>query len=136
MGWLEELQAELESLKKLEGPQQTLGLYFLYKKFLALRNTPASGCMPNSAIDDLAKAVPDKLVAEIVGDHRKGRSDPGWLPPDKVEPKPRGSGWLKPTPLEPPSGSRYVDQIAQHFAQIDKEQMIADAIDRVRKIKG
>jgi hypothetical protein len=95
--------------------------------------------LPLSAIDEMAKIVPDKLMAEIVGDNQKAKGvpAPSGLLPD--EPKPmvqRGSGWAKPTPLEPPSGVRYVDEIAQHFAALDKEQMIADAADRIRKIKG
>jgi hypothetical protein len=28
-----------------------------------------------------------------------------------------------------------VDEIAKHFSNLDKEQMIADAMDRVRKIR-
>jgi hypothetical protein len=49
--------------------------------------------MPTSAIADLAKAVPDDLVRDIVKDLRAGPGVPGWLPPSRAEPVVRGTGW-------------------------------------------
>jgi hypothetical protein len=124
-----------EELARL--PRETLlKLWVLTQQFK--RRLMAEGCMPVSAIDDLARAVPDKLMSEIVNDQRRGVAAPSGLagPSEPKEPKVRGSGWQAPTPLEPPSGIKYVDQIADHFAQLDREQMVADAIDRVRKIRG
>jgi hypothetical protein len=45
----------------------------------------AEGVMPNSAIDDLARAVPDKLCQEIVQDLRSGVGEPGGF----LSPKPK-----------------------------------------------
>jgi len=101
-------------------------------RFLASANP-----LPASALDEMVKIVPDKLMAEIVQDQRHGRATPSSLA-GPVEPRGaplKGSGWDKPRPLEPPSGVQLCDQIADHFAQLDREQMIADAIDRVRKVK-
>jgi|SRR5215831_10749093 len=44
----------------------------------------AVGCMPQSAIDDLANAVPDTLMRDVVNDQRRGVSAPGWLPPEST----------------------------------------------------
>jgi hypothetical protein len=66
--------------------------------------------MPQSAIEDLVKAVPDKLVREVVADLRGGRAEPGWLPAGKSAPIPKGSGWVKPMEHGSPSGLRYEHQ--------------------------
>jgi hypothetical protein len=124
-----------EQLAKLS-PEQLLQLWMLTQQFK--RRLMAEGCMPVSAIDDLARAVPDKLMSEIVNDQRRGVPAPSGLagPSEPNGPSVRGDGWQKPTPLEPPSGIKYVDQIADHFAAMDREQALGDAIDRIRKIKG
>jgi hypothetical protein len=49
--------------------------------------------MPASAVAEMAKAVPDELVRDIVNDLRSGPGVPGWLPPPKSEPVVRGTGW-------------------------------------------
>jgi hypothetical protein len=133
-GWLEELQAELETVKKLEGVQQMLGLYLLYKKFLALRGQGTGSCMPQSAADDLAKAVPDDLVKAIVSDQRRGVSAPGWLPPDPASPVIKGSGWVDPLPLGLPPGVKWCDQqldVADALDKRDLERRLG--VDRARK---
>lgn len=129
-----------EQLKAIEGmpyeeAAKLLAMIRAYKARFLAQAEP----LPLSAIDEMAKIVPDKLMSEIVEDNRKAKGVPapsGLLTPERTEPVVKGSGWAKPTPLEPPSGVRYVDEIAQHFAALDKEQMIADAADRIRKIKG
>jgi hypothetical protein len=134
-----------EVLRIIRGPKDEWTRWFmalspteyvnLARALRELKSAPVLGCMPQSAVDDLAKAVPDALVRDIVNDNRKGPSVPGWLPPEKPEPRAKGSGWLNPEPLTVPSGTKYVDQIANHFDKLDREQAIADAIDKVKRIK-
>ena len=125
-----------EELSKLS-LETLLKLWMLtqeYKRKMALGGV---GCMPVSAVQALAEAVPDQLVKDIVADNRRGVPGPSGLlgPSTGGNPTVRGSGWQKPTPLEPPSGVRYCDQIADHFAALDKAEAIADAIDKVKRIK-
>ena len=55
------------------------------------------GLMPASAIAEMAKAVPDELMRDIVKDLKHGPGEPGWLPPSKpAEPVQRGGGWQSP----------------------------------------
>jgi hypothetical protein len=57
--------------------------------------------MPNSAVAEMAKAVPDDLMRDIVKDLRSGPGVPGWLPPSKPgEPVVRGTGWQSPPKAE------------------------------------
>jgi hypothetical protein len=116
--------------------EQLLSLGALVRQFRI--NLMGMGPMPASAIEEMAKITPDALVRDIVNDSRRGVSAPSGLLPDETKaPAPvRGSGWQSPKPLEGPPGVKICDQIADHFAALDREQMIADAIDRVRKIKG
>jgi hypothetical protein len=117
-----------EQLAKLS-PEQLLQLWMLTQQFK--RRLMAEGCMPVSAIDDLARAVPDKLMSEIVNDQRRGVAAPSGLagPNEPQGPKVRGSGWDKPIPLESPPGVKYCDQIADHFAALDR-------LDMIRQIMG
>jgi hypothetical protein len=94
--------------------------------------------MPQSAIDDLVKAVPDQLVRDIVQDMRHGRSEPSGLagPEEKSAARVRGSGWQKPVELGSPPGIKYVDQIAESFAARDRVEEIAEMVDTARKLKG
>jgi hypothetical protein len=83
-----------------------------------------SGCMPQSAIKAMTDVVDDKLAREIVSDLRSGVGEPGgFLGPEKTVPKERGSGWINPTPLTPPSGVEHCDRIAEHFAALDKREL-------------
>jgi hypothetical protein len=126
-----------EQLSKLS-PEQLVGLWRLVREFRL--KLMGAGPLPISAIEEMEKITPDRLMSDIVNDNRKAGGVPapsGLIPDEKREVAvERGSGWQKPTPLEPPSGIKYVDQIADHFAAMDREQAISDAIDRVRKIKG
>jgi hypothetical protein len=83
-----------------------------------------SGVMPQSAIKAMTDVVDDKLAREIVSDLRSGVGEPGgFLGPEKTVAKERGSGWQKPTPLEPPPGVAHCDRIADHFAALDKRDL-------------
>jgi len=61
-------------------------------KFAAIE----AGGMPASAVDAMAQAVPDKLMAEIVHDLRKGPGEPGWIKREPQGEVKRGSGWQSP----------------------------------------
>ena len=101
-------------------PEQLLRLLLLTRKTREALANVSCGAMPSSAVQDLANAVPDNLVQAIVADNRRGISEPGWLPPTPVEPKPRTRGWQKPDPLGLPPGIKYVDQLCD----------VQDAVDR------
>jgi hypothetical protein len=88
-----------------------------------LKAVEGAAVMPQSAIEDMAKAVPDKLVREVVSDLRGGRVEPGWLPPTKSPPIPRGTGWVKPLEHGSPSGQRYVDQMMDVQDALDKRDL-------------
>jgi hypothetical protein len=81
------------------------------------------GVMPNSAISDLAEAVPTEQVRAIVNDLKGfGQAEPGGFlgPTTKTEPRPPARS--RHIPLESPAGLKYVDQ------QID----VQDALDKVQ----
>ena len=69
-----------------------------------LKAADAAVIMPQSAIEDLVKAVGDQQVREIVSDLRSGRAEPGFLPSSGSPPKERGTGWQKPTEWGGPPG--------------------------------
>lgn len=81
------------------------------------------GAMPSSAFEDLVKAVPDKLVREVVADLRSGRAEPGFLPPTGAPPKEKGIGWVKPLEHSSPSGLRYIDQAMDMQDRLDKIEL-------------
>jgi hypothetical protein len=96
----------------------------LLKLIREIKAADAAAIMPQSAIEDLAKAVPTKLCQEIVQDLRSGVGEPGgFLGPEKTAPKERHSGPVNPTPLSPPAGVAHCDRIAEHFAALDKRDL-------------
>jgi len=126
-----------EELSKLT-PEALFELWKLVKVYQR-KIAEAEGCglMPASAVKAMTDVVDDRLMQDIVNDSRRGVSQPsGLLDPQPAQPVAKGSGWLKPTPLEPPSGVKYVDQIAESFAARDRMEEIAGVIDKVRKLKG
>jgi hypothetical protein len=88
-----------------------------------LKAADGAAIMPQSAIEDLVKAVPDKLVREIVNDLKGGRSDPGFLPAQPALSPEARRGPVKALPLSPPSGVEHCDRIADHFAALDKRDL-------------
>jgi hypothetical protein len=75
-------------------------LHEIIKEMMVAERT--EGTMPNSAIADLAEAVPDKLIREIVRDLKgAGNTQPGWLPPSKPKPVERRSGSVEPRAGKP-----------------------------------
>ena len=116
----------LEELEKL--PVETLIRLWALVRAQRMKMGGASGCMPQNAVDDLVKCVPDELVRNIVGDNLRSGGVPapsGMIPPEhsgpQSEPVLRTGGWVKPQALEGSvPGIRYVDQIAAGFAERDK----------------
>lgn len=72
-----------------ETQQRVLALVREYQpKFAAIE-----AGIPASAVQAMADAVPDKLMAEIVHDLRKGPGEPGWIKREPQGGVVRGSGW-------------------------------------------
>ena len=85
----------------------------------------------------MLNAVPDRLMADIVNDQRRGVSPPSSLattPGDPPRPARPGTGWADPAPLGPPPGTRYVDALCDAADAKDRAERIVDAaIDRARR---
>jgi hypothetical protein len=77
----------------------------LYKQIRALE---IAG-MQSSVVVEMARAVPDGLMRDIVKDFWKGVSRPSPMIPQ--EPVQRGSGWVDPGPLRPPPGVELIDRM-------------------------
>jgi hypothetical protein len=76
--------------------------------------------MPASAVKAMIEAVPDMRGIAM---EQRTVSGPGMLKPSQEPVKPRGSGWVEPTPLEPPSGIKYVDQMCDVQDAIDRRDL-------------
>jgi hypothetical protein len=107
-----------------------------------LQASEGASIIPQSAIEDAVKAVPN--AQEIVRDLRS-IGEPGWMTPppgpskeqlNKSDPaidntpdylkKKKPRGWRKPTEMESPPGIKYVDQLCD----------VQDRIDKVERIKS
>jgi hypothetical protein len=88
---------------------------------------------------EMAKAVPDKVVREIVSDNRHSVGGPSSIAasnkttfpnegerPEEGEP---GTGWIKETPLRPPEGVEWCDRLVDVQDAIDRRE-------REKKLKG
>jgi hypothetical protein len=124
--------ARLVRLAEYMTPELREGLLKLIRD---LKVAEGAGAMPASAIQKMTDAVDDRLMADIVSDLRSGPGEPGgWLPPSRPSEQVRQASGGQ-TPLEPPSGIRYVDQIADHFDRLDRlsaAKQIADAVAAVK----
>jgi hypothetical protein len=84
--------------------------------------------MPPSVLAEMVKAVPDRMLRDIVHDNRAPTGRPGMIPSSQQASSAGpsagdGKGWAREIPLGPPAGIRYVDQ------QIDAQ----DAKDRAER---
>jgi hypothetical protein len=99
--------------------------------------------MPQSAIEDMAKAVPDELIREVVADLRSGRAEPGGFVPapqrpvvEALKPEPekgpegpgymgpgKGKGWRDPLPLEPRGDLKWIDQAMDMQDALDRREL-------------
>jgi hypothetical protein len=103
----------------------------LLRKYLELK-VRLSNPVQRAMLD----AVPDKLMRDIVNDHRRGVSPPSSLAstPGAPPPPARLSGWSEPAPLGPPPGINYVDALCDAQAAKERAALIVDAaIDRARR---
>src|SRR5215813_2625409 len=69
----------------------------LFKLIRDLKAAEGQEVMPQSAVQAMVDAVPDKLMADIVSDFRHGVPAPsGLLKSEPTAPVVRGSGWAEP----------------------------------------
>lgn len=79
--------------------------------------------MPAEVVAEMVKAVPDRAVADVVGDHRRGVADKA------PEPRtvPSANGWVEARPLPAaPSGYQHIERMMD----------AADAAERRRRGGG
>jgi hypothetical protein len=114
-------KAELDGLAAMPR-DQLVKLLEMIREARALFSV--QGCMPQSAMDDLARAVPDKLCQEIVADLRGfGRAQPGgFLGPTEPSGQVRRASGGE-TPLEPPPGVKWIDQMVDVQDALDKRDL-------------
>jgi hypothetical protein len=75
------------------------------------------GGLPASTVEEMTKAVDDRLMADIVRDQRRGVSPPGWFPPETSAPVGRGTGWASPPKTEDRSmQTKLFDQMVEALA--------------------
>jgi hypothetical protein len=83
--------------------------------------------MPPNAVKAMTAVVPEMRDRSKLPDTRRASyPEPGGFGPPKTgsEPvKPRGSGWVEPRPLEPPSGVKICDQMMDVQDAIDKAEL-------------
>jgi hypothetical protein len=92
----EELKARLDEIKQ--------GMA-LYKQLRALE---LAG-MQSSVVMEMARAVPDSLMRDIVKDFWKGVARPSSMAAQ--QPVQKGTGWVTPAPLRSPPGVELIDRM-------------------------
>jgi hypothetical protein len=100
------------------------------------RYDPTEGFrMPPSAARETARVVPDvkdQKFSQHAWEQTKVGQPGGFGPSTRACGETvRGSGWEDPKPLSPPSGIKYIDQVAAHFDardKLDNIKRIANAI--------
>ena len=112
-------QQELNSLAGMS-KEDLMKLLGLIREARALHGGGMT--MSESTLKAMTDVVDNKLMQAIVSDLRT-IPEPGFLPSGKSPPKERGSGWTKPLEHSSPSGLRYVDQICDAFADLDKREL-------------
>jgi hypothetical protein len=81
---------------------------------------------------EMIEAVPDNVMRDIVNDGRR-RSPMSPCSPmasessPKSEPVTRGTGWIDPAPLRPPSGIEHVDALCDQQDREDRAERAAKA---------
>jgi hypothetical protein len=83
---------------------------------------------------DMAKAVPDRVVRDIVSDARSLGGKPSSIAAsnktnEKGEPQERGTGWAKEQPLRPPEGVEWIDRLVDAQDERDRKE-------REKQLKG
>jgi hypothetical protein len=128
-----EMPLTKEQVQAIEAmPRETAAKLLAMIRAYKARFLAGAEPLPVSAIDQMVGYVDDKLMGQIVEDNRKAGGVPspsGLLPPEREEPKVKGSGWAPNIPLSTPPGVEHIDRIADHFAALDR-------LDMVRQIMG
>jgi hypothetical protein len=115
--------AQKEGLEAMSREDQ-IKLLALIREAKALFGGGGGACMPQSAIDDLVKAVPDELVRDIVHDLRKVAEPGGFLPASENSVRnERSSGWQKPQALDVPPGIKYIDRALDVQDALDRRDL-------------
>jgi hypothetical protein len=84
---------------------------------------------------EAARAVPDKLVADLVSDAY--RSNPVTGGKSMAEkPQPKGTGWQTPSPLTPQPGINIIDDMCIADDQRQKLEQLAKMQEQLRKLRG
>ncbi len=97
------------------------------------------GALPANALNEMVRAVPSSVVADLVNDFRRGPSRPSSLTAQQnravPEQNPRGSGWVAEIPIGPPAGVELCDRLIDTQDILDRvelEQQLGNA----RSFKG
>jgi hypothetical protein len=95
--------------------------------------------MPPSVLAEMVRAVPDRMLRDIVHDNRAPTGRPGMIPSSQQPTGVRGTnvagsgtGWARETPLGPPPGVNYADRLMDHQDAKDR----AELIEREAKFKA
>ena len=127
-----DLEREIAELKAKQPKEEKPFVGKPWKKI----DYTAQMTMPPSAVRAMCDAVPDDVLRAVVGDHRRGVSQPGGLIKDEGEkPVVKGSGWVDAAPLDQPS-IKHVDAIAKHFEQMDRLETIAKIAAAIKVVKN
>jgi hypothetical protein len=114
-------QEEMDGIAAMS-QEDRLKLLYLIREARALWGNKGGMSIPASALKAMTDVVGDELMRDIVQDLRT-IGEPGFL---KAQPAPSPEARrrpIKPLPLEPPSGVAICDQIADHFAALDKRDL-------------
>lgn len=114
-------QTELDTLAAMsrEDLLKLLGLIREARTLYAHRDGMS---MPPSAVAKMTEVVGTELMKDIVKDLRKGRAEPGFLPPSGPPPV-KGGGWVKPLEHSNPSGLRYIDRAMDVQDALDRRDL-------------
>jgi hypothetical protein len=89
----------------------------------------ANMSMPPSVLAEMVRAVPDRMLRDIVHDNRAPTGRPGMIPeqPSNVRGSNvsgSGTGWARETPLGPPPGVNYADRLMDAQDAKDRAERI------------
>jgi hypothetical protein len=75
----------------------------------------------------MLEATPDRLMADIVNDQRRGVTPPSSMaaaPNARAEPR-KGTGWVDSAPLKPPPGVDILDRMMDAQDAKDRSELVA-----------
>src|SRR5262245_56815697 len=90
--------------------------------------------MPQSALQAMVRAVPDRLMSDIVADNRHSLEPMSMIAePQRAAEPTKGSGFSEPIPLMPPPGVEILVQIMDVQDELDKRAAVAKRVDDAMK---